>query len=192
LFLKGDRCFTAKCAVARRNFAPGMHGERLANARLTGYGLQLREKQTAKKIYNLRERQFRNYFDKAARRVGDTGQFFFEQLELRLDNVIYKLGWAKSMRNARQLVNHGHFLVNGKKVDIPSYEVRINDLIAIRKTSSAKKVFADLAERLKTREFPNWLFFDPKELSAKIIDKPALKNFPVEFDIKAIIEFYSK
>jgi small subunit ribosomal protein S4 len=195
LFLKGDRCNSSKCAIVKRNYAPGIHGQRLAHTRLTGYGLQLREKrekQKAKKSYNLREKQFQNYFIQAMKKTGETGQNFVQMLEMRLDNVIYKSGWGKSMRSARQLVNHGHFQVNGKKVNIPSYQLKINDIITIKPKSQKAKAFNDLADRLKDREMPEWLFYDPKEISLKVVDFPRTEKMSLPFDLKAIIEFYSR
>jgi small subunit ribosomal protein S4 len=192
LYLKGDRCNTPKCGITKRNYVPGLHGPRLGRARLTDYGKQLREKQKAKRLYNMFEKQFRNYFDSATRAADDTGQKFFELLEMRLDNLVYKSGFAESLRHARQTVGHGHFLVNGKKVNIPSYHVKVGDVISLREKSSQNKNFATLAERMKNKNVPDWLFFDSKEMSLKVIDIPLIEKFSLDFDMKSIIEFYSR
>lgn len=192
LFLKGERCNTAKCAVVKKNYAPGIHGQKMAGSRLTGYGKQLREKQKAKKSYNLSEKQFRNYFDKAIAKKGDTGQHLLNLLEVRLDIAVYRLGWGKSLSQSRQLVNHGHFLVNDKKVNIPSYLLKVNDSITIREKSLNQKVFADLSERLKNKQIADWLFYDKKEKKAKLVGLPDAKKVMLPFDMTAIIEFYSR
>lgn len=192
LYLKGERCNSPKCAINKRNYVPGIHGPRLGRVRLTDYGRQLREKQKAKRLYNMFEKQFRNYFDTATSAKEDTGQRFFELLEMRLDNLVYKSGIAVSLRHARQLVGHGHFLVNGKKVDIPSYHVKINDVIRLREKSLKGPHFTDLGERMKSVTVPDWLFFDSGDMSVKVIDIPIIEKFSLDFDMKSIIEFYSR
>ena len=192
LFLKGDRCETAKCAVVKRNYPPGLHGQKTVGGRLSDYGKQLKEKQSARIRYNLTESKFKSYYAKAISKKEETGQVFYRLLELRLDNVIYRLGWGLSVRHARQLVNHGHFLVNGKKVDIPSYSVNVNDTITIKESSKKGKVFAGLAERMKNHEIPDWLFYDEKEQIGKVVDNPSLEKATLEFDLQSIIEFYSR
>ncbi|PIR94372.1 30S ribosomal protein S4 [Candidatus Falkowbacteria bacterium CG10_big_fil_rev_8_21_14_0_10_39_11] len=193
LFLKGERCNTANCALVKRKYAPGVHGQKRATARVTDYGRQLMEKQSARNLYNLREKQFRAYFDKAVSHEGETGQNFYQTLELRLDNVIRRLGWGHSIKHARQLVNHGHFVVNGSKVSIPSYQLRVNDIITIRDASiKNRKVFLDLAERLKGKDVAEWLFYDEKDMSAKVLGLPNASKVALDFDMKSIIEFYSR
>jgi small subunit ribosomal protein S4 len=192
LFLKGDRCETAKCAMVKRNYPPGAHGQKNVGARLSDYGRQLKEKQSARIHYNLTEKQFRNYFEKAISRKEETGQGLYSLLEMRLDNVVYRLGWGKSIKHARQLVNHGHFTVNGKKVDIPSYNVKVNDVIAVREISKKSKNFEELSELMKKKDLPHWLFFDAKDNIGKVVDYPNLKKAVLGFDIQSIIEFYSR
>jgi small subunit ribosomal protein S4 len=196
LFLKGERCDTSKCAIVKRNYVPGLHGPKFAASngrRMTDYGKQLNEKQIAKRTYGLRERQFSAYYEKAVNQKGDSGQNFYKLLEFRLDNVIARLGWGRSMKHSRQLVNHGHFLVNGKKMDIPSFQVKVNDVISIKESSLEKsRSFTDLAERMKNKELPGWLFYDEKSKTAKVVEVPNVKTEAQEFDIKKIIEFYSR
>jgi small subunit ribosomal protein S4 len=192
LFLKGARCETGKCAITRRNYVPGMHGPRLGKPRLTDYGRQLREKQKAKRLYNLLETQFHNYFVAAKKMTGDTAQNVYKKLEFRLDNAIYKSGIAESMRTSRQLVNHGHFLVNGKKVDIPSYQVKVGDVITLSARSLKSKRFAELVERMKHIKTADWLFYDSKDMTVKVTDVPDMKKVSLAFDMKSIIEFYSR
>lgn len=193
LFLKGDRCYTTKCAIVRRNYAPGDQGPKKGPMRkMSVFGRQLREKQIAKRIYNIREKQLVNYFDRASRKKGNTEDRLFQLLEMRLDNVVHRLGFAKSMRQARQLVNHGHFFVNGKKVDIPSYQVQEGNEISVRPKSGEMPVFKNLAERLKGHETPAWLHLDLKNLTGKVVGLPEYGKSAKEFNIKQIIEFYSR
>lgn len=193
LFLKGDRCNTSKCAMVKRNYIPGVHGPKLGRGkRLTGYGEQLREKQTAKRTYGILERQFRNYFDKAINKSGDTGENLFLLLEMRLDNVIYRSGLASSRAKARQLVNHGHFCVNEKKVDVPSYQVKAKDKITLREKSKQMGPFKNLTEELKNKEVAEWVILDPKELSVVVVDAPSVEKNKPGFDLKLITEFYSR
>jgi small subunit ribosomal protein S4 len=190
LFLRGDRCNSAKCAIVKRNFPPGIHGQ--AGSRPTDYGKQLREKQKAKRTYGIIERQMKNYYTKAVNLKGDTGPHLVKFLEMRLDTIVYRAGFCVSMTQARQLVNHGHFTVNGKKVTIPSYQVKVNDVIALRAKSSKQKAFESLAEKMKTYRAPEWIFFDVKDMTAKVIDEPILEKLSLPYDIKQIIEFYSR
>ncbi|KKR04435.1 MAG: 30S ribosomal protein S4 [Parcubacteria group bacterium GW2011_GWC2_39_14] len=193
LFLKGDRCGTSKCALTKRNYVPGMHGPKLGRGgRLSGYGLQLREKQNAKRTYRMLERQFRGYFDKVVKRPGDTGENLFKLLEMRLDNVVYRAGFATSRDGARQMVNHGHIRVNGKKVSIPSYQVKIKDKITIKDLSKGKELFNGLSEKLQTKEFVDWLIVEPKECVATVVDMPTLAKNKPGFDLKMIVEYYSR
>ncbi len=191
LFLKGDRCNSAKCAMVKRNFPPGIHGIK-GYSRLTDYGVQLREKQKAKKIYRLMETQFKNYFLKASKTKDNTENILLQLLEMRLDNVIYRAGFTKSRDLARQLVSHGHILINNKKVTIPSYQVKIGDIIHLKEKSQSLKIFNNLKEQLKKTESVSWLAIDPTKFEIKVTDKPSLKEAKGEFDPKLIIEFYSR
>jgi small subunit ribosomal protein S4 len=188
LFLKGDRCYTDKCAFARRGYAPGQHGQ--GRKKISNYGVQLREKQKAKRIYELLEGQFRKYYDKADRMKGITGENLLKLLEMRLDNVVFRLGYGGSRREARQLVNHGHFLVNGKKVDIPSYKVSVNDVITVSEKSRSSERFKIFAENPKA--LPNWLQGNPENFEAKIIAEPARTDIDVPVNETLIVELYSK
>jgi small subunit ribosomal protein S4 len=191
LLLKGERCQTPKCAMVKRNFPPGIHGPK-GRKRQSDFGLQLNEKQKARKYYNLMEKQFRLTFEKAQRQTGDTGKNFFRLLETRLDNVIYRLGFASSHTQARELVNHGHFLVNDRKVNIPSFQAKIGDIIKIKKTSLKNKFFRDLMEKLKNAQTVSWIHLDPKELTGKILHEPGQNDLPQNINVQMIIEFYSK
>lgn len=192
LFLKGERCNTSKCAMVKRNFPPGIHGSK-GYPRLTEYGIQIAEKQKAKRYYNLLEKQFSNYFAKASGQKGNTEERFFQLLERRLDNVIFQLGLAESRNKARQIIGHGHIQVNGKKVTIPSFQVRINDEISISpKSLESKVLFKTLAEKLKSKEVANWLLLDKENLKAKVVDMPSVDNIPSDLDFKLIVEFYSR
>src|ERR1043166_354083 len=161
LFLKGDRCFKDKCPIERRNYAPGQHGRRRAKA--LGYGIQLREKQKVKRIYGILERQFRLYFQRAERKTGITGENLLRQLELRLDNVVYSLGFAASRAQGRQLVRHGHIEVNGKKINIPSYQVRKGDVIQVREKARKNDQIRQAVETAAGRGVPAWLGLDAQE-----------------------------
>src|SRR5664280_650874 len=168
LFLKGAKCFTDKCPVEKRNFAPGQHGKD-RKAKIVGYGLQLREKQKAKRIYFTQEKQFRNYFERAARTRGVTGEVLLQQLERRLDNVVYRLGFAVARRQARQLVRHGHVQVNGRKVDIPSFQVESGDEIMIRE-NSRKLPGLELAKEFSSHQTPpSWLEIDRENYRGRIL-----------------------
>jgi small subunit ribosomal protein S4 len=190
LYLRGDRCYSNKCAVERRKSAPGQHGKR--RVKMTGYGIQLREKQKAKRIYGVLEKQFRNYFKKADRKTGVTGENLLQMLELRLDNIVYRLGFAPSRNAARQLVKHGHFLVNGKKVDIPSYQVSVNDVVTVKEKS---KGIAMLQETVETRGLDNsiaWLALDKNKLEGKVVAVPTRDEIPENITERLIVELYSK
>ncbi|OGL73490.1 30S ribosomal protein S4 [Candidatus Uhrbacteria bacterium RIFCSPHIGHO2_02_FULL_60_10] len=191
LNLKGDRCLTPKCGVARRAFPPGVHGP-TARIRLTPYGTQLREKQKAKNIYGLRETQFRNYFNKATRQVGNTANFLVELLEMRLDNAVFRLGFGKSRSSARQLVDHGHVLVNGHKVNIPSFQVKAGDVITIRERAQKSKLIADDMVRIEKHAPPTWLHLEPKILTGKVLGKPEGQDLKQAFNPRLIVEFYSR
>lgn len=191
LYLKGERCFTPKCAMNRRAYAPGQHGP-TSKTRPTQFGLQLREKQKAKNIYGVMETQFRNYFDKAKKKVGDTGAFLIQMLEMRLDNIAYRSGLIKSRALARQLVNHGHVLVNGKKVSIPSYQVKAGDIITLAPAIAAKLGTEDEKVRLGKLTPPGWLHLEAKDLSAKVLHAPEGEELKQNFDATKIVEFYSR
>ena len=191
LMLKGERCSTAKCAIVKRNYPPGLHGPK-GRSRQSGYSMQLREKQKAKKIYNLMEKQFALSFEKALKQKGETGENLMKILETRLDNVIYRLGFAASRAEARVLTNHGHFKVNDIKVNIPSFSVKTGDVIKIKSSSQKSKPFAALPEKLKKIEVPGWLNLDLKDLSAKVLSQPSKENFESKINNQMIVEFYSK
>ncbi|MCM8710770.1 30S ribosomal protein S4 [Clostridium sp. SYSU_GA19001] len=188
LFLKGDRCYTDKCAFARRGYAPGQHGQN--KKKLSNYGVQLREKQKAKRIYELLEGQFRKYYEKADRMKGITGENLLKILEMRLDNVVFRLGFGGSRREARQLVTHGHFLVNGKKVNIPSYQVSVGDVITVAEKSRSSERFKMFAENPKA--LPNWMQGNVENFEGKIIAEPARADIDVPVNETLIVELYSK
>src|SRR5436309_7245156 len=171
LFLKGERCYTEKCAIEKRNFPPGQHGK-TRKAKLAGYGLQLREKQKVKRIYGVMEDQFRRYFESAERTRGITGVTLLQLLERRLDNVVYRLGLATSRPQARQLVRHGHFLVNGKKVDIPSYSVKEGDAVTALGRTQKNPTIAHAMAEAKGRGIPEWLSFDPNTITGRAVSMP--------------------
>ena len=191
LFLKGAKCFTEKCPVEKRNFAPGQHGKD-RKAKVVGYGLQLREKQKAKRIYFTLEKQFRNYFEKAARAQGVTGERLLQQLERRLDNVAYRMGFATSRRQARQIVRHGHISVNGKKVNIPSYQVSVGDEIAVREKSNKLTVIEGAREFSSHQPAPAWLAVDRDKLSGRIQALPKREDINLPLNEQLIVELYSK
>lgn len=190
LFLKGTRCNTDKCGVAKRAFIPGQHGK--SRTKLSNYGLQLREKQKAKRIYGVLEQQFRNYFKKAKRLKGVTGHILLQFLERRLDNVIFRLSFATSRQDARQIVQHGHVLVNGKAVNIPSYLVKAGDLIEIKGKESTLKRMHDTIEFVKERGIPQWLEQDPANLKGKVIKLPLREDVGFPLQEQLIVELYSK
>ena len=191
LFLKGERCYTEKCAIEKRNLPPGQHGK-LRKAKLVGYGLQLREKQKVKRIYGVLENQFRRYFEAAERTRGITGETLLQLLERRLDNVIYRLGLSTSRAQARQLVRHGHFTVNGRKVDIPSYSVKPGDLIGVRGTSAENAAIVHAMEEVKGRGIPAWLTFDSASISGRVISMPTREQINLPVQEQLIVELYSK
>ncbi len=191
LFLKGSKCFSDKCPIEKRNFAPGQHGKD-RKAKIVGYGLQLREKQKAKRIYFTLEGQFRNYFEKAARTRGVTGEMLLQQLERRLDNVVYRLGFAQSRRQARQLVRHGHVAVNGKKVNIPSYEVSAGEEISIRENSKKLTVLELAKEYASHGTMPSWLEVNRDNYTAKVLSLPKREDIQLPVNEQLIVELYSK
>jgi len=191
LFLKGERCYTEKCAIEKRNLPPGQHGK-ARRAKLVGYGLQLREKQKVKRIYGVLENQFRRYFETAERQRGITGETLLQLLERRFDNVIYRLGLSTSRAQARQLVRHGHFLVNGKKVDIPSYSLREGDVVTVRQTSAKNPSIAHAMEEVKGRGIPEWLSFDAGAVSGRVVSLPTREQINLPVQEQLIVELYSK
>ncbi len=191
LFLKGDRCSTPKCALTRRNYAPGIHGPK-GEPRLSEYGTQLYGKQKAKKIYGTREKQFKNYFTKANKQEGVTGEKLAQLLESRLDNVIFRLGFAKSRTLARQLVNHGHIQVNDRSVNIPSYQIKLNEVIKVKDGSKKNKYFQIIPKTIVKDEVPKWLEIDTTNLLGKVVGLPTQADMDRSINLKQIIEFYSK
>ncbi|HTX86930.1 MAG TPA: 30S ribosomal protein S4 [Candidatus Nanoarchaeia archaeon] len=193
LFFKGERCSSPKCAIIRRNYIPGFHGPKAKGApRRSDYGLQLVEKQKAKKQYLLNEKQFRILFEIAAKKRGNTEELLLQLLELRLDNVVYRAAFGASRNEARQLVNHGHFTVNGKRVDIPSYKVKQGDVVKLSEKSKRGKKFANLEAKIKKAEIPGWLNVNAEDLSVKVLHEPAAKDIRVNFSPQVIVEFYSR
>ncbi len=191
LFLKGAKCFSDKCPIEKRNFAPGQHGKD-RKAKIVGYGLQLREKQKAKRIYFTLEGQFRNYFEKAARAQGVTGELLLQQLERRLDNVIFRLGFAQSRRQARQLVRHGHVAVNNRKVNIPSYQVSAGEEIAIRENSKKLTVLELAKEFASHGTQPTWLEVNRDAYTARVLSLPKREDIQLPVNEQLIVELYSK
>ncbi len=191
LFLKGDRCYTDKCALEHRSYAPGMHGN-ARNKKLSEYGVQLREKQKARRYYGVSEKQFSHYFELAEKRQGQAGENLLAILESRMDNVAYRLGFAMSRAEARQLVRHGHFTVNGKKVDIPSYQVKTGDVIELKETSRSMDKFKGSLEANASRVIPKWLEFDQANKVAKVVAVPAREDIDLPIEEHLIVELYSK
>jgi small subunit ribosomal protein S4 len=191
LFLKGAKCFSDKCPIEKRNFAPGQHGKD-RKAKIVGYGLQLREKQKTKRIYFTQEGQFRNYFEKAARTRGVTGEMLLQQLERRLDNVVYRLGFAVSRRQARQLVRHGHVAVDGRKVNIPSYQVSQGEEITIRENRKNVPVLEIAKEFASHQTMPNWLEIDRDNYKGRILSLPKREDIQLPVNEQLIVELYSK
>jgi len=192
LFLKGERCNTPKCAMVKRNYPPGFHGPTRGRRKISDYGTQLMEKQKAKKYYNMMEKQFRLTFEKASNKSGDAGKNFLRLLEMRLDNVVFRLGMASSRNQARQLVNHGHFALNGVKTDIPSCIVKPGQEISVRASSKKNPYFKQVADNLKKAELPAWLNLQKGEMSAKVLHEPADTDLPNNLNVQMIIEYYSK
>ena len=191
LFLKGPKCFTDKCAIEKRNFAPGQHGKD-RKAKIVGYGLQLREKQKAKRIYFTQEGQFRNYFEKAARSKGVTGELLLQQLERRLDTVVYRIGLGVSRRQARQLVRHGHVNVNGRKVNIPSFQVSVGDEIVIREASRKLAILEQAKEFAAHGNPPTWLEIDRDNYKGRVLALPKREDIQLPVNEQLIVELYSK
>ena len=191
LFLKGERCYTEKCAIEKRNFPPGQHGK-TRKAKIAGYGLQLREKQKVKRIYGVLEDQFRRYFEQAERTRGITGVTLLQLLERRLDNVVYRLGLGTSRSQARQLVRHGHIQVNGHKVDIPSFSVKAGDVIGVISRTQKNVTIEHAMEEVKGRGIPEWLSFDAAAISGRIVSMPTREQINLPVQEQLIVELYSK
>jgi small subunit ribosomal protein S4 len=189
LFLKGDRCYTDKCGIARRNYAPGQHGQ--GRKKVSNYGLQLREKQKVKRIYGVLETQFANLYERAENMPGITGENLLTLLERRLDNVVYRMGLASSRKEGRQLVRHGHFTLNGNKVDIPSLTVNVGDVIAVKEGSRSSDKFKALVEG-GSRVAPKWMDNSLENMTAKVVGNPTREDIDLEIAEHLIVELYSK
>ena len=193
LFLKGERCFSPKCSVERRSYPPGLHGRQAQFRRKeSDYGLQLREKQKVRRLYGVFERQFRRYFQQAQRMKGLTGENMLIVLESRLDNVIYRLGLASSRAQARQLISHGHFEVNGRKTNVPSFLVSVGDKVAVLENSKKKIHFKDLTKELDGGRVPGWLSLDTKSLSGEVLSLPTRDQIDLTLNEQLIVEYYSR
>ena len=190
LFLKGDKCFTPKCPVEKRKNPPGMHGA--MRRRLSDYGLRLREKQKARRMYGIFERQFRKYFELATSRPGVTGATLLQLLESRLDNVVYRLGFASSRAAARQIVRHGHFTLNGRKCDIPSALLAEGDVVSVHTGSRGNEYFKIATERLESVAVPNWLTVDREKLEGKVLALPSRQEIDADLNEQLIVEYYSR
>ena len=190
LFLKGDKCYTGKCPFEKRPMAPGQHGA--GRKKVSEYGQQLREKQKVKRIYGVQEGQFREYYETADRMKGITGENMLSLLERRLDNVVFRLGIGASRAQARQLVNHGHFTVNGKKVNIPSYIVKKGDVIGVKESKAGNKFFAEVKGTKPAANMPKWLEFDSEKLVGKVIELPVRADIDSQISEHMIVELYSK
>lgn len=190
LFLKGDRCYSPKCAIDRRGYAPGQHGR--MRRKMSEYGLQLREKQKARRMYGVLEKQFRGYYKEAVRQRGVTGEVLLRLLETRLDNVVYRMGFAVSRPQARQLVRYGHIEVNGKRVTIPSYEVKEKDVITVREKSRSLGLFKEISELGESKVVPDWLSVNHDTLTGEVVSLPTREDIDVPIQEHLIVELYSK
>lgn len=190
LFLKGDRCYTEKCAVERRQYPPGQHGQR--RTKISDYGIQLREKQKVRKMYGVLEKQFRRYFQTAAKKKGVTGEMLLQLLETRLDNMVCRMGFAPNRSSARQLVSHGHFLVNGRKVNIPSYHVQVGDVIEVKESSRDIGIIGDSLSKIEQRGIPSWVEIDFQNFKGKVAQIPSREEIQLPAQEQLIVELYSK
>jgi len=190
LFLKGQKCYTDKCPIEKRNYPPGQHGVS-RRTKISEYGIQLREKQKIKRIYGLLETQFRNYFEKAVKQKGKTGENLVKLLERRLDNVVYRIGFASSRKQARQLIKHGHILINSRPVDIPSYLVKVGDLIQVKEKSKKLDAIHNSLKRVKDNTY-NWITVDKATLSGTFVQIPERIDVPLEANEQLVVELYSK
>ena len=190
LFLKGGRCYTKKCSFERRPTPPGQHGVR--RRKVGDYGLQLREKQKVRRVYGVLEKQFRNYFIEATRQSGVTGEALLRSLELRLDNAVFRLGYAPSRAAARQLVSHGHFAVNGVPTNIPSYRLKIGDRVEVRESHKERELFKTIKETLRSHQAPEWLSLDAAKMAGSVLALPRRDQMPPEFNEQLVVEYYSR
>ena len=184
-------CNSAKCPLRRRKYPPGMHGPKQGNVRLTEYGSQLRMKQRLKRTYGLAEKQFRKFFENAARSKGDAAENLLKMLELRLDNVVFRIGMAETRPQARQIVNHGHILVNGVNVDIPSYSVKVEDVISVKESKKGKPYFVTTFEKVG-KQTVDWIMWDRTKLEARVVNTPDLEQAKQQCDIRQVVEYYSR
>ena len=191
LYLKGDKCYSRKCPVERRTYPPGQHGQGMQR-KLSDYGVQLREKQKMRRIYGVRERQFRNYIAEAVRRPGVTGENLLQLMEMRLDNAVYRMGLANSRAQARQFVSHGHILVNDKRVDIPSYQLRASDTISVAEDARKISPLVAALESAGGRALPSWLQFDTNQFTGSVVSAPTRDEIDTDVQESLIIEFYSR
>ncbi|MDU2065002.1 MAG: 30S ribosomal protein S4 [Sporomusaceae bacterium] len=192
LYLKGDRCYSDKCGISKHAYAPGQHGQGQGRKKVSEYGIQLREKQKTRRVYGLLERQFRSYFDKADRQKGNTGENLLVLLERRLDNVVYRMGMAVGRVQARQLVRHGHFTVNGKKVDIPSFLVKAGDVIQVNESSKESPLIKEIGEALASKTVPAWIEANAADFSGKITRYPNREEIDIPIQEHLIVELYSR
>jgi len=190
LFLKGGRCYTKKCSFERRPTPPGQHGVR--RRKVGDYGLQLREKQKVRRVYGVLEKQFRNYFIEATRQSGVTGEALLRSLELRFDNVVFRLGYAPSRAAARQMVAHGHFAVNGVPTNIPSYRLKIGDRVEVRESHKERELFKTVKETLRSHQAPDWLSLDAAKMAGSVLALPRRDQMPPEFNEQLVVEYYSR
>jgi small subunit ribosomal protein S4 len=190
LFLKGTRCYTKKCAFERRPTPPGQHGVR--RRKMGEFGIQLREKQKVRRVYGVLERQFRNYYDEAESHTGVTGEALLQRLETRLDNVVFRLGFASSRAQARQLVSHGHFTVNGVGTDVPSYKLKPGDRVEVREASRAREAFKVIRETLRAHQAPDWLALDAAKLAGSVASLPRRDQMPLDLSEQLVVEYYSR
>ncbi len=190
LFLKGDRCYSEKCAVERRKYPPGQHGQ--GYRKLSDYGVQLREKQKVRKIYGLLERQFRRYFYEAERRKGITGEILLQLVESRLDNIVYRMGFAPNRRRARQLISHGHIVVNGKEINLPSYQVKEGDSVSVKDSSRDMPEIIDSLSKVEHRGIPAWVEVDSVNHTGKVLRIPSRDEIQLPIQEQLIVELYSK
>jgi len=190
LYLKGEKCYSPRCAVERRPYAPGQRSMR--RRKVSDRGLQLREKQKARSTYGLLERQFRRYYREAVRRKGITGENLLRILEMRLDNVVYRLGFADSRKQARQLVLHGHISINGRKADIPSHVIKVNDVIGWTAGGAKSEIFKVVREQVTDRSLPSWLSLDSEQMTGLVLSPPTMEDIAARFDPATVIEYYSR
>lgn len=190
LFFKGDRCYTEKCGVERRKYAPGQHGQ--SRGKLSEYGVQLMEKQKVRKPYGLAEKQFRRYFHEAERRKGVTGEVLLQLLECRLDNVVHRMGFSSNRRQGRQLISHGHFIVNGKRVNIPSYIVKAQDVIEVKESSKSLGAIQESIDKVEHRGLPTWIEMDPATFKGRVLHIPSREEIQLPVKEQLIVELYSK